>query len=144
MCSAHGHRGHAGLEDALELGLSGPVAQGRQGKLDLGVVELGHASALALGRGDHSGLHDLDVGDAASVAGGHLLVHVLHGGVEGQLAVLLVHVVNAGAGLIAQPDAEVLDRGRLLLEDLAARGVQGGVFAILDRGDSHTSHRSSG
>ena len=119
---AHGDVGKAGLEGALELRLSGPVAEGRQGELDLRVVELGDAHALALGGGDHGGLDDLDVGHADPVAGGHLLVHVLHGGVEGRLAVLLVHVVDAGTGLVANPDAEVLDGGGLLLEDLEGGG----------------------
>lgn len=49
---------------------------------------------------------------------GHILVHGLHGVAARHLAVLLVHVVRAGAGVVAQPDAEVLHLLRLLLVDL--------------------------
>lgn len=53
------------------------------------------------------------------MAGGHLLVQLPHGAVQGHVTVLLVHVVVAGARLVAHPDAKVLDGGGLALENLA-------------------------
>lgn len=38
----------------------------------------------------------------------HILVHALHRIGAGELAVLLVHVVCAGARVVAEPDAKVL------------------------------------
>ena len=49
----------------------------------------------------------------------HVFVHSLHGITARHLAILLVHVVRAGAGVVAEPDAEVLDFLWLLLVDLA-------------------------
>lgn len=48
----------------------------------------------------------------------HVLVHGLYGVAARHLAVLLVHVVRAGAGVVADPDTEVLDLGWALLVDL--------------------------
>ena len=74
--------------------------------------------ALACAGGDGGSLDDLDAGEAHAVARAHLLVHLLHAAVERRVAVLLVHVVVPGPALVAHPDAEVLDRGGLLLKDL--------------------------
>jgi len=66
-------------------------------------------------------LHDLEdvhAPEAGAVARGHILVHALDGGAACHLTVLLVHVVGAGARVVAQPDAEVLDLERVLLVDL--------------------------
>lgn len=52
------------------------------------------------------------------MAGSHVLVHSLDGLSAGHLAVLLVHVVGTGAGVVADPDAEVLDLEGVLLVDL--------------------------
>jgi hypothetical protein len=52
------------------------------------------------------------------VAGGHVGVESFNGSSSGGLAVLLVHVVGAGAGVISDPDAEVLDLQGMLLGDL--------------------------
>ena len=48
----------------------------------------------------------------------HILVHGLHSIAARHLAVLLVHVVCAGAGVVANPDTEVLDLLWLLLVNL--------------------------
>ena len=74
--------------------------------------------ALAGACGNGGRFDDLDAGEAHAVAGPHLLVQLLDGAVEGGVAVLLVHVVVASPALVADPDAEVLDGGGLLLEDL--------------------------
>ena len=50
--------------------------------------------------------------------GGHVLVQRRDGICAGHLAVLLVHVVGAGAGVVADPDTEVLDLLWVLLVDL--------------------------
>jgi hypothetical protein len=50
--------------------------------------------------------------------GGHVLVEGLNGIRPGQLTVLLVHVVGAGSGIIADPDAEVLHFLGAFLVDL--------------------------
>ena len=50
--------------------------------------------------------------------GGHILVQSLDSIGAGHLAVLLVHVVGAGARVVSDPDTEVLDLGGALLVDL--------------------------
>lgn len=60
----------------------------------------------------------VDGPEAGTVAGSHVLVHGLDGLGAGHLAVLLVHVVGTGAGVVADPDAEVLDLEGVLLVDL--------------------------
>lgn len=60
----------------------------------------------------------VDGTETSTVAGGHVLVHSLNGLGAGHLAVLLVHVVGTGAGVVADPDAEVLDLEGVLLVDL--------------------------
>ena len=60
----------------------------------------------------------LDVPEAGAVTGGHILVEGIDGGDTGHLTVLLVHVVGAGARVVADPDTEVLDLLGLLLVDL--------------------------
>jgi hypothetical protein len=52
------------------------------------------------------------------VAGGHVLVEALDGVGAREVAELLVHVVGAGARVIPEPDAKVLDFEGLLLVDL--------------------------
>jgi len=69
---------------------------------------------------DLDDLEDMHTPEASAVAGGHVLIHALDRGAAVHLAVLLVHVVGAGAGVVAQPDAEVLDFERVLLVDLLA------------------------
>lgn len=55
---------------------------------------------------------------AGAVTGGHVLVKGLDGIRAGEFSELLVHVVCARAGIVADPDAEVLDLQRTLLVDL--------------------------
>lgn len=63
----------------------------------------------------------MDGPEAGAVTGGHVLVHGLDGVGAGHVTVLLVHVVGAGAGVVADPDTEVLDLERVLLVDLYHR-----------------------
>lgn len=48
----------------------------------------------------------------------HILVQGLDSIGAGELAVLLVHVVSSAAGIVADPDAEILDFQRPLLMNL--------------------------
>lgn len=73
----------------------------------------------------------VDGSEAGTVPGSHVLVKSLDGLGAGHLAVLLVHVVGTGAGVVADPDAEVLDLERVLLVDLWSRHVS---FHRLDPG----------
>lgn len=63
-------------------------------------------------------LENVDGPEAGAVAGSHVLVQGLDGFGTGHLAVLLVHVVRAGAGVVADPDTKVLDLLRVFLVDL--------------------------
>jgi hypothetical protein len=60
----------------------------------------------------------VDLPETRSVTGGHVLVHGLNGVGARHVAVLLVHVVGARTGVVADPDTEVLDLKRVLLVDL--------------------------
>ena len=68
--------------------------------------------------GDEEGLAYVDRPEAGSVTGGHVLVEGIDGLRPGHLAVLLVHVVGAGARIVTDPDTEVLDLLGALLVDL--------------------------
>jgi len=57
--------------------------------------------------------------EARSVTGSHVLVQSIDGVSPRHLTVLLVHVVGAGARIVADPDTEVLDLLGALLVDLA-------------------------
>jgi hypothetical protein len=66
------------------------------------------------------------------VTGGHVLVEGLDGVGAGHLTVLTVHVVGTGAGVVADPDADVLDLERVLLVDLRL------LVALLDVDEHRT------
>ena len=76
----------------------------------------------------------VDGPEAGAVAGGHVGVESLDGVGAGHLTVLLVHVVGAGPGVVAKPDAKVLDLQGLLLVDLEgqrrAKGTQNAVVSL--------------
>jgi hypothetical protein len=60
----------------------------------------------------------VDRPEAGTVTGSHVGVESLDSIRPGHLTVLLVHVVGAGARVVADPDAEVLDLLGVLLADL--------------------------
>ena len=60
----------------------------------------------------------MDRPETRAVAGSHVLVERLDGIRTAELTELLVHVVGAGARVVAEPDTEVLDLQRLLLVNL--------------------------
>ena len=60
----------------------------------------------------------VDGPEAGTVAGSHVGVESLDSGGARELTVLLVHVVGARAGVVADPNTEVLDLQGVLLGDL--------------------------
>ena len=60
----------------------------------------------------------VDGPEAGTVTSSHVLVHALDSISTQEVAVLLVHVVRARAGVVPEPDAKVLDLERLFLVDL--------------------------
>merc|ERR1712180_260458 len=89
----------------------------RERKLDLGIVELLDARAATLFRRHLFHLDDLNGRGSSPVPSTHVPVALSDSASGGVLA---VHVVRAGAGVVAQPNAEVLHRRRLLLVHLLA------------------------
>jgi len=103
-----------------------------QWELDLGVVELLDVHAARLGGRDGVHLDDLDGVGTGTVAGAHVAVALSDGTADGQVTVLAVHVVGARAGIVAQPDAEVLDlHGRRLVHLLDGHDLAGGLLELL-------------
>ena len=64
-----------------------------------------------------------DGAETGTVAGSHVLVEGVDGVGTAHLTELLVHVVGAGARVVADPDTEVLDLHRALLVDLRGMDV---------------------
>ena len=60
----------------------------------------------------------VDGAETGAMPARHILVHGLDRISPGQITVLLVHVVCAGAGIISEPDTEVFNLERFLLVDL--------------------------
>jgi len=92
----------------------------RKRELDLGVVELLGGRTTTLFGGNFLHLDNLDGGGSSSVPCTHVAVTLSHRPGGRQVAVFPVHVVSAGARVISEPNAEVLDGGWLLLVDLLA------------------------
>ena len=68
-------------------------------------------------------LQDVDRSEAGAMPSCHVLVEGLYGVGAGDLAKLFVHVVSAGAGVVADPDAEVFDALWAFLVNLFALHV---------------------
>jgi len=92
----------------------------RKRKLDLGIVELLGRRTTTLVGSHLLHLDDLDGGRSGSVPGAHVTVTLGHRSGGRQVTVFTVHVVSTGARVVSEPDAEVLNGGRLLLVDLLA------------------------
>merc|ERR1719198_849039 len=93
----------------------------RKRELDLSVVELLDVRPLALSRLQLGRLQDLNAGGLSAAETSHVLVQRVDGVRQRDLAVLLVGVVRAGPRVVPEPDANVLDLLRRLLEDLVDR-----------------------
>jgi hypothetical protein len=77
------------------------------------------------------------------VTGGHILVESVDGVGAGHLTVLLVHVVGAGAGVVTDPDTEVLDDLGALLVDLGTLLDKSRETVGLESADPRISLRTS-
>lgn len=85
-----------------------------------------------LGGRDRVHLNDLDGVGTGTVAGSHVAVALSDGTADSQVTVLAVHVVGARAGIVTQPDAEVLDlHGRRLVHLLDGHDLAGGLLELL-------------
>lgn len=60
----------------------------------------------------------VDGPESGTMSGSHILVQGLDGIGSRHLAILLVHVVGAGSGVVSNPDTKVLDLQGTLLMDL--------------------------
>lgn len=116
MWCLEGGRAAAGKDGAE--GLSDAVGQG---ELQVGLQQLLDVRAADLVAAQLSDADDLDRAEAAAVAGSQVLVALLHSLNTAHTSILLVHVVGAGARVVAQPDAEILDLERTVLVNLAQR-----------------------
>lgn len=71
--------------------------------------------------------------ETGTVTGSHVRVQSLNGVSAAQLAVLLVHVVGAGARVVANPDAEVLDLlGARLSDSLDGNNLASGLLDLAE------------
>mmetsp|Transcript_65084 Transcript_65084/g.180508 ORF Transcript_65084/g.180508 Transcript_65084/m.180508 type:complete len:233 (+) Transcript_65084:1-699(+) len=109
-CAASLHEGHwpLGCVERAQL-LFHEWEFCHDGELQLCVVHLLDMLTSTLRSGQCRCVDDLDGARLCAVAPGHLRVHLAHGTVDVDVAVLLVHVVRVRAALVAQPDAVVLD-----------------------------------
>jgi hypothetical protein len=57
--------------------------------------------------------------ETGTMTGSHVLVQGVDGFGTGHLTVLFIHVVGAGARVVADPDTKVLDLGGALLVNLS-------------------------
>lgn len=88
----------------------------REGQVVLN--ELARVLAANILVGNLRNLNDLQARSTHTVAGSHFLVERIHRRVHRRLAVLLIRVVVTRAGLVTDPDAEVLHGRRVRLKDL--------------------------
>lgn len=94
--------------------------------------ELPDVGALdILGLLDFDDAENVNRPEASAVPGSHVRVESLNSISAGHLAVLLVHVVRARAGVVSKPDAEVLDLlGVLLVDSLDADNLASGLLDL--------------
>lgn len=108
----------------------------RQGESDLASNELLNVRALDSNRdiisvdfrvvslrstdtgGDNLSIDDVNAGEAGAVTASELSVHLLNSTNEGNIAVLLVHIVGTRAGVVANSDTVVLDNVLVGFTDL--------------------------
>jgi len=105
-----------GGEDLLAGLLVDAVGQRELEVLDEELLDVWAADVIGLL--NLNDLENLDVSETRSMASSHILVESIDSGDTGQFTVLLVHVVGAGARVVTDPDAEVLDFLGALLVDL--------------------------
>lgn len=103
------------LEELLDVGAADGVVV-----LDLNnLQDLQGKGRLEIARNrDRVGKTYVDGAETGTVTGSHVLVESLNSLGAGHLTELLVHVVGAGARVVADPDTEVLDLEGTLLRNL--------------------------
>lgn len=107
-----------GLEDRVVVLLGRTRETMRQWERDLRVVKLLHIKLLRVLGSDDGSAHDLDRTWAGAVATSKLRVHLLDGFAQSHVTVFLVHVVGATSGVVADPDAIVVDHATILFSQL--------------------------
>ena len=104
-----------------------------EGELDVALGELHAVGASEVLGAENGGPDDLDGSGTAAVTAGHLVVQLGDGTGEGEVTELAVHVVGAGAGVVTEPDAVVLDDAGVLLGDLGAvEDLTGGLLHLAE------------
>lgn len=87
-------------------------------------MELFGAFPLAQLSRNSGSFNDLDAWMSHPVSRSHLVVHLFHSTVESGVTIFLVHVMVPSSALVPQPDAIVLDFGRILLKDLQGNQIE--------------------
>merc|ERR1711997_57290 len=102
----------------LEQRSSGLLDARRERELDVVVVHLldNRSPGVLGGNGAHA--EDLNGVCPGAMTGSHVSVALRDGVADSQVAVLTVHVVGSGPGVVLEPNAEVLDGLWPLLADL--------------------------
>jgi|MDTB01.2.fsa_nt_gb hypothetical protein len=95
------------------------------------VVEGGDGHALGVLVSHGGGSDDLDGSLASTVTSSHVIVHSFDGLSQGRSTVLTVHVVNATARAVLDPNCEILDVSAILLYDLVhVQDLAGSLFHL--------------
>lgn len=102
--------GFGGFENSSVSFVAGSGDGSEDGELDLAVPEeVGFGSSDIVLLAEHCGSDDGNGVPGGPVITGHIHVELADGSVEGDVSVLLVHVVNTSSGLISQHDSESFD-----------------------------------
>mmetsp|Transcript_18273 Transcript_18273/g.52263 ORF Transcript_18273/g.52263 Transcript_18273/m.52263 type:complete len:207 (-) Transcript_18273:40-660(-) len=126
------YSGEGAVGQGLLSALGGIDAVG-EGELDVALGELHAVDASEVLGAEDGRSDDLDGSGATAVTAGHLVVELGDGPGEGEVAELTVHVVGAGAGVVTEPDAVVLDGAGVLLGDLGAvEDLAGGLLHLAE------------
>jgi len=115
----------------------------RKRKLEvLGDELLDVGSADLVGGGELDDFEDMDAPESRAMSGSHVLIQSIDGLGPAHLPILFIHVVGAGATVVSDPDAEVLDLEWALLVD----GIEGNNLAVglLDLAQLHEEVPESG
>lgn len=106
-------------EDSSESPLTGTIssAQNRKSDLRISVLDGSGSSDLIL-LGEDSGSDDRDGIRRSSVISCHFCVKLTDSTIQGNISVLLVHIVVSSSGLVSKDDSEGFDVIGSALEDL--------------------------
>lgn len=106
-----------------------------EAELDVGVDVLLNVNTLNLGGRNNSSIDDPDGALAGTVAGSKISIHLVNSTVEGNVTVLLVHVVGTRTRVVTDLDTVVLNMNSLLLEDLVnSKNLTNGRLGLVKHG----------